>query len=305
MPAIALRITNLEKTYKDGTRALNGVSLEVPEGAFFGLLGPNGAGKTTLIRIVTGLVTHSVGEIEVFGINPISQPSAAKRLIGLVPQEFNCNIFERVLDIVVQQAGYYGIPRNAALPRAEEHLNRLGLWGKRFSPARSLSGGMKRRLLIARSLIHEPRLLFLDEPTAGVDVELRRDMWEFIQDINQNGTTVILTTHYLEEAEQLCEQIAIINEGSLIENTTKKELIARHHTQAFLLDLTQPLSTAPHLNTGQVTLIDPLCIEVVIEKGSSLTLVFSELAEKGIDVISMRNKSNRLEELFLEMIKTQ
>ncbi|MGF1578239.1 MAG: ABC transporter ATP-binding protein [Gemmataceae bacterium] len=300
----ALRITNLEKTYRDGTRALDGVSLEVSEGAFFGLLGPNGAGKTTLIRIVAGLVTCTAGEIEVFGINPITQPSQAKRLIGLVPQEFNFNIFERVFDIVVQQAGYYGIPREAAIPRTEEYLDRLGLWEKRFTQARALSGGMKRRLLIARSLVHQPKLLFLDEPTAGVDVELRRDMWDFVEQINDGGTTVILTTHYLEEAEQLCENIAIINQGSIIENTTKRELISRHHSQAFVLDLMEPLQETLHLESCQARVIDPLSLEVVLETGTNLTTVFLELARKGIAVTSMRNRANRLEELFLEMINT-
>jgi ABC-2 type transport system ATP-binding protein len=302
MPVNALTVRNLEKTYPRGTRALCGVSLQVKEGSFFGLLGPNGAGKTTLIGIVAGLVNRTSGEVDVFGVDSASRPNEAKRLIGLVPQEFNFNIFESVMNIVVQQAGYYGIPRRTAIPRAEQYLQRLGLWEKRDAPARALSGGLKRRLLIARGLIHQPRLLFLDEPTAGVDVELRRDMWGFLTQINADGTTVVLTTHYLEEAEQLCEEIAIIDRGSIIEHTSKKDLLARHHTQSFVLDLAEPVEVLPHLQRCTSVILDPHSIEVTIERGQSLNTVFSELAENGIHVVSMRNKSNRLEELFLEMI---
>ncbi len=304
MPTDALTIHDLEKTYAGGTRALDGVSLRVREGSFFGLLGPNGAGKTTLIGIVTGLVNRTAGEVAVFDVDTATHPNDAKRLIGLVPQEFNFNPFESVIDIVIQQAGYYGIGREQAIPRAEDYLRRLGLWKKRRDTARSLSGGLKRRLLIARGLVHEPRLLFLDEPTAGVDVELRRSMWDFITEINKNGTTVVLTTHYLEEAEQLCEKIAIINAGTIIEHTSKKELLARLHLQTFLLDLQQPLDDLPELKTCQSVTVDPLCLEVTIEKGGNLNAVFQELAEHDINVLSMRNKSNRLEELFLDLIDT-
>jgi ABC-2 type transport system ATP-binding protein len=302
MPENALSIRGLEKTYAGGTKALAGVSLQVKQGSFFGLLGPNGAGKTTLIGIVSGLVNRTAGDVAVFGVDTLSQPNEAKKLIGLVPQEFNFNPFEAVLDIVVQQAGYYGISRKSALPRAENYLKRLGLWEKRKDAARSLSGGLKRRLLIARGLVHQPRLLFLDEPTAGVDVELRRSMWDFLTEINKDGTTVVLTTHYLEEAEQLCDEIAIINHGNIIEHTSKKELLARLHIQSFVLDLGQDLTEAPQLTTARTSLVDPHTLEITIEQGGNLTAVFEELSGTDIKILSMRNKSNRLEELFLEMI---
>ncbi len=302
MPADALTIRDLQKTYPEGTRALDGVSLDVREGSFFGLLGPNGAGKTTLIGIVSGLVNRSAGTVEVFGTDTQRQPNEAKQLIGLVPQEFNFNPFECVIDIVVQQAGYYGIPRRIAIPRTEEYLHRLGLWEKRRHTARSLSGGLKRRLLIARGLVHQPKLLFLDEPTAGVDVELRRSMWEFLTGINEGGTTVVLTTHYLEEAEQLCDEIAIINSGAIIEHTTKKDLLGRLHLLTYLVDLESPCQDLPRLQSCEATMVDPSCLEITIRQGQRMDQVFQELAGHDIHIVSMRNKSNRLEELFLDLI---
>ncbi len=303
MSADALTIRNLEKTYEGGTRALDGVDLDVKQGSFFGLLGPNGAGKTTLIGIVAGLVNRTAGEVQVFGVDTIAQVNEAKKLIGLVPQEFNFNPFEAVIDIVIQQAGYYGIPRSVAIPRAENYLQRLGLSGKAHDQARSLSGGLKRRLLIARGLVHEPRLLFLDEPTAGVDVELRRSMWDFLTEINREGTTVVLTTHYLEEAEQLCDEIAIINRGQIVEHTSKKSLLSRLHVQTYVLDLERDLEVAPELRHGRFQLLDPHTAEITIGQGEDLNDVFQELNERQIKVRSMRNKANRLEELFLEMIE--
>jgi len=299
----ALSINNLHKTYGSGFNALKGVTFDVKEGDFFGLLGPNGAGKTTTIGIITSLVTKSMGTVRVFGIDIDLDFPAAKRLIGVVPQEFNFSIFEKVQDIVTQQAGYYGMERKHALRNAEKYLKQLGLWDKRNNIARELSGGMKRRLMIARGLVHEPRLLILDEPTAGVDVELRRGMWDFLSDLNQQGTTIILTTHYLEEAEQLCKQIAIITDGQIVENTSKKALLKKLDKETFIFETKEPVTTLPPIGNTQFHLQDETTIEVTIDKQLSLNAVFNHLDQQNITVESMRNKSNRLEELFLELVE--
>jgi ABC-2 type transport system ATP-binding protein len=299
----ALSIQNLCKTYKSGHEALKGVDLEVPEGEFFGLLGPNGAGKTTTIGIVTSLVTKSAGSVKIFGVDIDKDFAAAKRLIGVVPQEYNFAIFEKVEDIVTQQAGYYGIPRDEALPRAEKYLKKLGLWEKRHSPARELSGGMKRRLMIARGLVHEPKLLILDEPTAGVDVELRRGMWDFLLELNSQGKTIILTTHYLEEAEQLCNSIAIITDGRIIENTDKRSLLKKLDRETFILETSAPVRELPVIDGVEVMRGDDSSIEITKAKNKSMNDIFAQLAADDIVVESMRNKSNRLEELFMKMVE--
>lgn len=299
----ALYINNLCKTYSSGHEALKGVNLNVPEGDFFGLLGPNGAGKTTTIGIITSLVTKTNGSVKIFGIDINEDFASAKRYIGVVPQEYNFAIFEKVQDIVIQQAGYYGIPRDKALENAEKYLKRLGLWEKRNSPARELSGGMKRRLMIARGLVHEPKLLILDEPTAGVDVELRRGMWDFLRELNEQGKTIILTTHYLEEAEQLCNTIAIINNGTIIENTNKKTLLEKLDKETFICETKSSFSPIPSVNNIHFSTIDATTFEVTKPKEQSLNAVFEHLASRGIIVDSMRNKSNRLETLFMEMVE--
>lgn len=298
----ALEITNLKKTYNNGVEALKGVSLTVAKGDFFALLGPNGAGKSTLIGIISSLVNTSSGEVKVFGDSVQKNRSLAMRHLGLVPQEMNFNQFESPLDIVVNQAGYYGLPRELALERAEKYLRQLQLWEKHDKPSRQLSGGMKRRLMIARAMVHEPELLILDEPTAGVDIEIRREMWEFIQQINSAGTTVILTTHYLEEAEQLCRNIAIINHGVLVENTDVKSLLASLDIETFILDTREEMTEAPLVEGIQTRLLDPSQLEVVVPKQRSLNNLFTQLNANNIHVLSMRNKSNRLEELFMRMI---
>ena len=299
----ALSITNLQKTYKSGFKALHGVDLEVAEGDFFGLLGSNGAGKTTTIGIITSLVSKSGGKVEVFGIDIDQDFSKAKKFIGVVPQEFNFSIFEKVQDIVTQQAGYYGIPREKALVNAEYYLKQLGLWEKRNDKAQSLSGGMKRRLMIARGLIHDPELLILDEPTAGVDVELRRGMWDFLLKLNTSGKTIILTTHYLEEAEQLCNTIAIIRDGRIIENTDKKTLLKKLTHETFILE-TEPMNerAIPDFNGATFTWVDGTTLEVMKLQEQTITSVFEHLAIHNITVESIRNKSNRLEELFMEIM---
>lgn len=299
----ALSINDLHKTYGSGFNALKGVTFNVKEGDFFGLLGPNGAGKTTTIGIITSLVTKTEGIVKIFDIDIDQDFPAAKRLIGVVPQEYNFSIFEKVQDIVTQQAGYYGMEREHALKNAEKYLKQLGLWDKRNSIAQELSGGMKRRLMIARGLVHEPRLLILDEPTAGVDVELRRGMWDFLTDLNKQGTTIILTTHYLEEAEQLCKQIAIITNGLIVENTSKKELLKKLDKETFIFETKEPIVTLPPIGNTQFQLQDETTIEVTIDKMLSLNDVFNHLNQHNIIVESMRNKSNRLEELFLEMVE--
>ena len=299
---IALSIKNLHKTYKTGVVALRGISLEIAAGDFFALLGANGAGKSTAIGIVTSLVNKTSGSVEIFGKDVFTQPAAAKAGIGLVPQEFNFSIFETVLQIVCNQAGYYGIGRKLALERAEKYLKQLGIWEKRNAISRSLSGGMKRRLMIARAMIHEPQLLILDEPTAGVDIEIRRAMWDFLQTINAQGTTIILTTHYLEEAEQLCKNIAIIDHGLIVENTTMRDILSKLHQEIFILDLKQPLASAPQRSGFSSRWIDQSCIEVIVDKGQTLNQLFAELGKHNLQVVSLKNRHNRLEELFIAML---
>lgn len=298
----ALIIRQLTKTYGNGFQALKGIDLEVAEGDFFALLGPNGAGKSTTIGILSTLVNKTGGTVEVFGHDLDRQPAALKRCLGVVPQEFNFNQFEKPFDIVVAQAGYYGIPARVAGERAERYLSELGLWDKRNVPSRMLSGGMKRRLMIARALVHQPRLLILDEPTAGVDIELRRSMWSFLTELNQQGITIILTTHYLEEAEQLCRNIGIIDHGRIVEHTSMRELLAKLHVETFLLDLRNPQQEAPQLEGYPVRLVDPLTLEVQVEKSQGINALFAQLAVRGIEVLSLRNKSNRLEELFVSLV---
>ncbi|KLV06253.1 ABC transporter [Photobacterium aquae] len=297
----ALEIKNLNKTYKGGVNALKSVSLCVKEGDFFALLGPNGAGKSTTIGIISSLVNKTSGEVKVFGYDLDSQKVLAKQQLGLVPQEFNFNQFETVEQIVVNQAGFYGVERPLAKERAKKYLSQLDLWEKRNERARNLSGGMKRRLMIARALMHEPKLLILDEPTAGVDIELRRSMWEFLREINRQGVTIILTTHYLEEAEMLCRNIGIISKGQLIENTSMKSLLGKLEVESFILDINLNGNT-PRLEGVNWKLPDNHTLEIDINKGESLNRVFVQLSEQGIDVVSMRNKANRLEELFVTLV---
>ncbi len=301
---VALSIKNLHKTYGNGFAALKGISLEVEPGDFFALLGPNGAGKSTTIGIISSLVKKTSGEVSIFGKDIDKEYSLAKQYLGVVPQEFNFSQFEKVEDIIVNQGGYYGLPRKLALERAEQYLRKLGLWEKRHEPSRMLSGGMKRRLMIARALIHRPKLLILDEPTAGVDIELRRSMWAFLQEINSAGTTIILTTHYLEEAESLCRNIAIIDHGRIIENTSIKSLLKQLNKEVFILDIREPLKACPSLNGYEIKLTDAQSLEVEVEKGQSLNELFNELSAFNIRVVSMRNKANRLEELFLSLVNT-
>ena len=297
----ALSVSDLRKTYANGLKALDGVSLDVERGEFFALLGPNGAGKSTLIGIVCSLVNMDGGRVSVFGEDLALRPARVKSRIGLVPQEFNFNVWETPWDIVLNQAGYYGIDRATAIPKAEKYLRKLGLWEKRSGRARELSGGMKRRLMIARALIHEPVLLILDEPTAGVDIELRRSMWEFLRETNRDGTTIILTTHYLEEAESLCERIAIIDRGNIVEVASKKALLNKLHQETFLLDLSRPI-VDPWQSNYAVRVIDDTTLEVDVTKGQGVNGMFTELSNLGIEVTSMRNKANRLEELFIRMV---
>lgn len=298
----AIDLKNIKKVYKGGVEALKGVSLQVQEGDFYALLGPNGAGKSTTIGIISSLVNKSAGKVTVFGYDLDTQLEQVKAQIGLVPQEFNFNQFEPPLQILVNQAGYYGIKRKEALVRAEKYLKQLDLWGKRDQPSRQLSGGMKRRLMIARALMHEPRLLILDEPTAGVDIEVRRSMWEFLQLINKQGVTIILTTHYLEEAEMLCRNIGIIDKGCLVENTSMKSLLARLATETFILDVDPP-THLPSSDEFSIKQTDEVTLEIEIDKSQSLNNVFAELTAQGIRVNSMRNKANRLEELFIELVE--
>ena len=297
----ALSITDLNKTYKGGVEALRGVQLQVQQGDFFALLGPNGAGKSTTIGIICSLVNKSSGKVEVFGHDIDTDLEAAKSCIGLVPQEFNFNQFEPVFEIVVNQAGYYGIDRATASVRAEKYLRQLGLWDKRKEVARELSGGMKRRLMIARALVHEPRLLILDEPTAGVDIEIRRSMWKFLKEINAEGTTIILTTHYLEEAENLCKHIAIIDKGLTIESTEMRELLKRLQQETFVFNTREAITTVPEIENYLVRKVDANTLEADIDKSQSLNELFSAFSAQGIHIDSMRNKSNRLEELFVRL----
>mgnify|MGYP001456034772 FL=1 len=300
----AISIKNLRKTYDNGFEALKGISLEVEQGDFFALLGPNGAGKSTTIGVISTLVNRSAGEVEVFGCNVDTNVYETKLDLGVVPQEINFNLFERVEDVVITQAGYYGLPRSLAKERSNKYLRQLGLWDKRRDRSRSLSGGMKRRLMIARALVHEPRLLILDEPTAGVDIELRRSMWDFLTELNRQGTTIILTTHYLEEAEQLCRNIAIIDNGLIVENTSMKSLLAEIDSQVFVLDLLKAdLPKAVLCLEGfNVRTSDDQSIEVTVSRGGSINAVFSQLENAGVVVTSMRNKTNRLEQLFINKL---
>lgn len=299
----ALSIKNLRKTYANGVHALKGVDLAVAEGDFFALLGPNGAGKTTIIGIVSGLVTKTSGLVEIFGKSTDTATEEAKTFIGVVPQEMNFNIFEKTLNIVVDQAGYYGVPRSVAAPRAEKYLKQLGLWEKRNDPARTLSGGMKKRLLIARALIHEPQLLILDEPTAGVDIELRRGMWDFLRELVSRGITIILTTHYLEEAEQLCNRVAIINNGEIIEQGFMSDVLGRLEAESFIFYLKKPVAEAAlkGFKTCRLKQIDPTTIEATLTRHDTLNALLAEFTKHKIEVISMRNKANRLEEVFVAL----
>ncbi len=298
----ALVIQNLEKIYKNGSRALSGVDLNVEEGDFFALLGPNGAGKTTLIGIISSLVTKTKGKVFVFGKDLDVETELAKSYIGLVPQEFNFSIFEKVEDIIVAQAGFYGLPPRLARLRAEKYLKQLDLWDKRRLAARMLSGGMKRRLMIARALVHEPRLLILDEPTAGVDIEIRQSMWSFLREINQNGITIILTTHYLEEAENLCRNIAIIDDGKIIENTRMNLLLSRLQGETLILYLQNPVQELPSLGDYLCHLVDDLTLEVDLKPQQNLNNLFALLSQHSLQVVSMKNKRSRLEELFMRMM---
>ena len=300
----ALSIRGLTKEYGNGFQALKGIDLDVQQGDFFALLGPNGAGKSTTLGVVCSLVQKTQGKVSIFGIDIDKDFAKAKYQLGVVPQEFNFNQFEKVLDIVLAQAGYYGMTRREALPRAEQLLTDLGLWDKRNGSARMLSGGMKRRLMIARALMHRPKLLILDEPTAGVDIELRRSMWEYMRRINRDeGTTIILTTHYLEEAESLCRNIAIINHGEIIRNTGVRELLAELDTETFLLDLAAPVSDAPVVEGFDIQRVEASQLALVIHRGQRLNDVFGALTDQGLQVVSMRNRANRLEEMFVSMVE--
>ena len=298
----ALEISKLVKVYGNNKHALKGIDLTVQEGDFLALLGPNGAGKSTTIGILASLVTKTGGKVRVFGHDIDTDMSTAKSYLGIVPQEINFSLFETCMEIIINQAGYYGIRRHTAREGAEKLLRQLGLWDKRNDRSRTLSGGQKRRLLIARALIHDPRVLILDEPTAGVDVELRRSMWQFLTRINREGKTIVLTTHYLEEAEMLCKNIAIINNGEIVENTSMKALLAKLNVETFVLDLYDELRTVPELGEFSVRQTDPLTLEVDLVKGQNVNRLFSLLSERGVQVRSMRNKSNRLEELFIRLL---
>ena len=301
----ALSIKDLTKTYPNGVEALKGINFDVEPGDFYALLGPNGAGKTTAIGIISSLVNKTGGTVEIFGHSIDAELEDAKACLGLVPQEINMNLFDTVENIVVNQGGYYGLPRRTAQERAEKYLSELKLWDRRKDSARNLSGGMKRRLMIARALVHEPRLLILDEPTAGVDIEIRRSMWDFMQRINSEGTTIILTTHYLEEAENLCRHVAIIDEGRIIENARMSDVLRKLQRETFVLSLREPLTEAPDIVPFEARLLDETELEVSIESGMDLNDVFGKLTDQGIGVISLRNKANRLEELFMGLVESK
>ena len=301
----ALEIDNLHKTYRNGFEALSGVNLEVNQGDFYALLGPNGAGKSTTIGIICSLVNKTSGKVRVYGVDLDEDPAAARMHIGLVPQEFNFNIFEPVGEILINQAGYYGIPRKLARERAETYLKKLELWDRRFDMARELSGGMKRRLMIARALVHEPKLLILDEPTAGVDIEIRYSMWNFLRELNASGKTIILTTHYLEEAESLCNNIAIIDKGVTIEQTNMRSLLDRLNMETFVLYLEREIDELPDCGDYHVRLLDSNTLEVDMHKGDDLNNLFDRLSSCNIKIVSMRNKSNRLEQLFMSMLNNK
>ncbi len=298
----ALTIQNLHKQYAGGVTALKGIDLEVENGDFFALLGPNGAGKSTIIGIISSLVNKTSGRVSVFGHDIDKDPEFVKSCIGLVPQEFNFGVFEKLINIVANQGGYYGLSRELAFQRAEKYLRRLDLWEKHDTAARTLSGGMKRRLMIARALVHEPDLLILDEPTAGVDIEIRRSMWEFLREINERGTTIILTTHYLEEAENLCRNIAIIDHGQILENTSMKKLLGQLNMETFLLDTREKVDVVPELDGYSLLKVDTHTLAVDVAKEKALNTLFSQLSDHGITILSLRNKTNRLEELFMGMV---
>lgn len=299
----AISIRQLSKQYGSGHQALNSIDLDVEQGDFFALLGPNGAGKSTTIGILSSLVRKTSGSVQIFGVDIDQDFPKAKSFLGVVPQEFNFNNFEQVRHILIAQAGYYGIPASLAGERADHYLKALGLWEKRDTPARNLSGGMKRRLMIARALIHEPKVLILDEPTAGVDIELRRSMWDFLQTINAKGTTIILTTHYLEEAESLCRNIAIIDRGQIIKNSSMKDLLRQLQEEVFVFDVEGTLPAGFALSGYPVTVLDNGSVEVAVQKGQSLNEVFQLLDQQGVRVLSMRNKASRLEELFVKLVE--
>ncbi len=298
----ALSLRNLKKTYNNGFEALKGIDLDVEAGDFFALLGPNGAGKSTAIGIISSLVNATSGSVSIFGHDLRRDRETAKSCIGLVPQEINFNQFDTVKSIVLNQAGYYGMPRKLALQRTEYCLKQMDLWDKRDTVSRRLSGGMKRRVMIARALVHAPKLLILDEPTAGVDIEIRRSMWQMMQDINQQGTTIILTTHYLEEAESLCRNIAIINHGLIVENSDMASLLARLHVEHFVLDLAQPIATVPVIEGYQIERAEGKSLNVAVPKEHGLNKLFSQLSAQHIEVVSLKNKTNRLEQLFMDLI---
>ena len=298
----ALSIRNLKKIYNNGFEALSGIDLEVEPGDFFALLGPNGAGKSTTIGIISSLVNESSGSVSIFGHDLKTERSLAKSCLGLVPQEVNFNQFDTVKSIVFNQAGYYGLPRKLALQRTEHCLKQMDLWDKRDTVSRRLSGGMKRRVMIARAMVHAPKLLILDEPTAGVDIEIRRSMWKMMQEVNQEGTTIILTTHYLEEAESLCRNIAIIDQGRIVENTDMASLLARLHVDHFVLDLAEPLAQAPIISGYKIERIAAKVLDVGVPKEIGLNYLFSQLSAQNITVVSLKNKSNRLEQLFMNLI---
>ena len=300
----ALEILDLKKTYPGGIEALKGISLTVKEGDFYALLGPNGAGKSSTIGIIGSLVTKTSGMVKIFGIDVDKDMAEAKTMLGVVSQEINFSQFEKVMDIVVTQAGFYGIPKSEAMPKVENILKRLSLWDKRNVQARTLSGGYKRRLMIAKALVHNPKLLILDEPTAGVDIELRREMWIFLKEINKNGTTIMLTTHYLEEAEQLCRNIGIIDHGTMVADTSMKDLLGTLNVQGFVFDLIEPLEEAPFIEGFPLKLEDPLTLVAAVNKDRSINALFSEFSKLNIKIKSMRNESNRLEELFIEMVNS-
>jgi ABC-2 type transport system ATP-binding protein len=305
MTDFALEINNLKKVYDKNVVALKGIDLKVEKGDFYALLGPNGAGKSSTIGIIGSLVTKTSGSVSIFGNDIDVNLNKAKSLLGVVSQEINFSQFEKVYDIVITQAGFYGIPRKTAAPKVESIFKKLGLWDKKDVQARTLSGGFKRRLMIAKALIHDPKLLILDEPTAGVDIELRREMWSFLKDINKKGTTIILTTHYLEEAEQLCRNIGIIDRGEIVEDTSMKDLLGRLSVQGFIFDLVEPLDDIPAIDCYQVRLEDPYTLYAAIDKNGSINDLFNKLNNLNIKIKSMRNENNRLEELFIEKIKIE
>ena len=301
----ALSISNLKKTYKNGFEALKGIDLDVEAGDFFALLGPNGAGKSTAIGIISSLVNASSGMVSVFGHDLVKDREKAKSCIGLVPQEINFNQFDTVQSIVLNQAGYYGIPRKLAAKNTEQCLKQMDLWEKRNSVSRRLSGGMKRRLMIARAMVHAPKLLILDEPTAGVDIEIRRSMWKLMQEVNRQGTTIILTTHYLEEAESLCRNIAIIDQGKIVENSDMASLLARLNVDHFILDLVEPITVLPELEDCQIEQVGDKTLNVAVPKSFGLNRLFTQLTDNNIKVLSLKNKSNRLEQLFLDLVDSK